>query len=103
MPGALLVVSPDVGLDTIGGERIRKLTAAFDDEGWRLIGITPPARDYLSSHAPWPKSLVVHRTFDLNPWALGVRLKRRRGAANVTPTPHGADVRDGGATPRVEA
>ena len=30
---ALLVVSPDVGLDTIGGERLRKLTAAFDERG----------------------------------------------------------------------
>ena len=75
---ALLVVSPDVGLDTIAGERLRKLTAAFDDEGWRLIGITPPARDYLSSHARWPDSFVVHRTFALDPWTLGVRLKRRR-------------------------
>src|SRR4051794_15147303 len=98
---ALLVISPDVGLDTIGGERIRKLTSAFDDEGWRLIGITPPARDYLSSHAPWPDSLVVHRTFDLNPWTLGVRLKRFRGSA-VTATPHGADAQQDGA-PRVEA
>ena len=74
----LLVVSPDVGLDTIAGERLRKLTAAFDDEGWRLIGITPPARDYLSSHARWPESFVLHRTFALDPWTLGVRLKRRR-------------------------
>src|SRR5215212_2522869 len=94
---ALLVVSPDVGLDTIAGERIRKLTSAFDDEGWRLIGITPPARDFLSSHGPWPESLVVHRTFDLNPWWLGVQLKRRR-AAGVTnrpaPTPHGVDPHD---------
>src|SRR5436190_12354123 len=95
MPGALLVVSPDVGLDTIGGERIRKLTSAFDEEGWRLIGIAPPARDYLSSHAPWPDSLVVHRTFDLNPWRLAVYLKRQavRGA-EPTATPHGADPRN---------
>jgi hypothetical protein len=85
----LLVVSPDVGLDTIAGERLRKLAAAFDDEGWRLIGITPPARDYLSSHARWPDSLVVHRTFDLNPWALGVHMKRRRDPGAITPTPHG--------------
>jgi glycosyltransferase involved in cell wall biosynthesis len=88
---ALLVVSPDVGLDTIAGERLRKLTAAFDDEGWRLIGITPPARDYLSSHARWPDSFVVHRTFALDPWTLGVRLKRRRSGGTVTPTPHGAE------------
>jgi hypothetical protein len=90
---ALLVISPDVGLDTIGGERIRKLTSAFDDEGWRLIGITPPARDFLSSHAPWPDSLVVHRTFDLNPWALGVALKRR-GSAQPVATPHGGEPRE---------
>ena len=90
-PG-LLVVAPDVGLDTIGGERIRKLTAAFDAEGWRLIGIAPPARDYLSSDAPWPESLVVHRTFDVNPWSFGVLLKRRlaRDAARPTATPHAA-------------
>lgn len=88
---ALLVVSPDVGLDTIAGERLRKLTAAFDDEGWRLIGITPPARDYLSSHARWPDSFVVHRTFALDPWTLGVRLKRRRSGSTVTATPHGAE------------
>ncbi len=88
---ALLVVSPDVGLDTIAGERLRKLTAAFDDEGWRLIGITPPARDYLSSHARWPESFVLHRTFALDPWTLGVRLKRRRSGSTVTPTPHGAE------------
>ena len=88
---ALLVVSPDVGLDTIGGERIRKLTSAFDEQGWRLIGITPPERDYLSSHAPWPESLELERTFDLNPWTLAVRLKRLRGAGEPTATPHGAE------------
>jgi hypothetical protein len=97
-PG-LLVVSPDVGLDTIGGERIRKLTTAFDDEGWRLLGIAPPARDYLSSHAPWPQSLEIHRAFDLNPWALGVFLKRRAGSGSVTPTPHGADTSDDAPAP----
>src|SRR5919198_3659326 len=74
---ALLVVSPDVGLDTIGGERIRKLTSAFDAEGWRLVGVAPPERDFLTSLAPWPESLVVHRTRDANPWTLGVFLKRR--------------------------
>ena len=90
---ALLVVSPDVGVDTTGGERIRKLTSAFDGEGWRLIGITPPARDYLSSEAPWPSSLVVHRAPDVNPWSIGVSLKRRaRGRAQpLTPTPHGGE------------
>jgi hypothetical protein len=87
---ALLVVSPDVGTDTLAGERLRKLTAAFDDEGWRLIGITPPERDYLSSHARWPDSLDLRRTFAVDPWALGVRVKRHRGAT-VTATPHGAD------------
>jgi hypothetical protein len=87
---ALLVVSPDVATDTLAGERLRKLTAAFDDEGWRLIGITPPERDYLSSHARWPDSLDLRRTFAVDPWALGVRVKRRRGAT-VTATPHGAD------------
>jgi hypothetical protein len=96
-PG-LLVVSPDVGLDTIGGERIRKLTAAFDDEGWRLIGLTPPARNYLSSFAPWPDSLVIHRTFDLNPWSLAVFLKRaaRGGSKAMTPTPHGGEAHESG-------
>src|SRR3954470_15894677 len=88
---ALLVVSPDVGLDTIGGERIRKLTSAFDEQGWRLIGITPPAREYLSSHAPWPDSLKIERTFDVNPWTLAVHLKRRGGTVEPTATPHGAD------------
>jgi hypothetical protein len=89
---ALLVISPDVGVDTLGGERIRKLTSAFDEEGWRLIGIAPPARDYLCSHAPWPDSLVVHHTLDLNPWTLGVHLKRHGGnsAAQPVATPHGA-------------
>jgi glycosyltransferase involved in cell wall biosynthesis len=87
---ALLVVSPDVGLDTIAGERLRKLTAAFDDEGWRLIGIAPPTRDYLSSHARWPTSFDVHRTAAFDPWAVGVRLKRRRSGTAVTATPHGA-------------
>jgi hypothetical protein len=99
----LLVVSPDVGLDTIAGERLRKLTAAFDDEGWRLIGITPPARDYLSSHARWPESFVVHRTFALDPWTLGVRLKRRRSGSTVTPTPHGAEPPQGAPAGGVES
>jgi hypothetical protein len=90
---ALLVVSPDVGLDTIGGERIRKLTSAFDEEGWRLIGLAPPARDFLSSIASWPSSLVVHRTLDLNPWSLGVFLKRlvRGSAERPAATPHGGE------------
>jgi hypothetical protein len=88
---ALLVVSPDVGLDTIAGERLRKLTAAFDDEGWCLIGIAPPARDYLSSNARWPQSFDLHRTAAFDPWAVGVRLKRRRSGAAVTATPHGAE------------
>jgi hypothetical protein len=99
---ALLVVSPDVGLDTIAGERLRKLTAAFDDEGWRLIGVAPPARDYLSSHARWPESFVLHRTFALDPWTLGVRLKRRRSGNTVTPTPHGAEPRQLGRSGAVE-
>jgi len=87
---ALLVVFPDVGLDTLGGERVRKLTSAFDEQGWRLIGLAPPERDYLSAHAQWPDSLVVHRSFDLNPWSLGVFLKRRLRGGALTPTPHGA-------------
>jgi hypothetical protein len=92
---ALLVVSPDVGLDTIGGERIRKLTAAFDEQGWRLIGLAPPERDYLSSLARWPDSLVVHRAFDLNPWALGIAVKRLLRSSELTPTPHGGESRGG--------
>jgi len=88
---ALLVVSPDVGLDTMGGERIRKLAAAFDEQGWRLVGVAPPERDYLSSHAPWPGSLVIHRSFDLNPWSLGVSIKRRLRRSEVTATPHGGE------------
>src|ERR1051325_11703824 len=99
---ALLIVSPDVGLDTIGGERIRKLTSKFDDDGWRLIGITPPARDYLSSHAAWPESLVVYRAFDLNPWSLAIHLKRRArgGSSELTPTPHGGESHQDGQPPR---
>ena len=103
---ALLAISPDVGLDTLGGERIRKLMSAFDEEGWRLIGITPPPRDFLSSNAPWPDSLVVHRTFDLNPWSLGVQLKRRRTADvsdRPAPTPHGVDRHDERAAGGLEA
>ncbi len=92
---ALLVVFPDVGLDTLGGERVRKLTAAFDERGWRLIGLAPPERDYISSHARWPDSLVVHRTFDLNPWSLGISVKRRLRGGTVTPTPHGGQARAG--------
>ena len=99
---ALVVVSPDVGLDTIAGERLRKLTAAFDDEGWRLIGIAPPARDYLSSHARWPRSFELHRTAAFDPWALGVRLKRHRSGTAVTATPHGAEPA-GAATGGVES
>jgi hypothetical protein len=92
---ALLVVSPDVGLDTIGGERIRKLTAAFDEQGWRLVGLAAPERDYISSHAAWPDSLVVHRAFDLNPWSLGIALKRLLRGSELTPTPHGGQSREG--------
>src|SRR5712691_9552099 len=93
---SLLVVSPDVGLDTIGGERIRKLTAAFDEQAWRLIGLAPPERDYLSSLGRWPDSLVVHRSFDLNPLSLGVSVKRRFRGSGLTPTPHGGEASDGG-------
>jgi hypothetical protein len=93
---ALLVVFPDVGLDTLGGERVRKLTSAFDEQGWRLIGLAPPARDYLSSLGKWPDSLVVHRAFDLNPWTLAISVKRRVRGSELTPTPHGGE-RSGGA------
>jgi hypothetical protein len=96
---ALLVVSPDVGLDTTGGERIRKLTGAFDEQGWRLIGLAPPERDYLSSHARWPDSLVIRRSFDLNPWSLGVFVKRRLRGSELTPTPHGGQAPGGGSAP----
>ena len=33
----------------------------------------------------------MHRTFALDPWTLGVRLKRRRSGSTITPTPHGAE------------
>ena len=84
---ALLVVSPDIGLDTFGGERIRKLTSAFDEQGWRLIGLAPPERDYLSSHARWPDSLVVHRSLVSTHGRSRVFVKRRLRGREVTPTP----------------
>ena len=93
---ALLVVFPDVGLDTLGGERIRKLTAAFDDQGWRLVGIAAPERHYLSALARWPDSLVVHRSFDLNPWSLAAFVNRRLRGNQTTPTPHGGQAPAGG-------
>ena len=93
---ALLVVFPDVGLDTLGGERVRKLTAAFDDQAWRLIGLAAPERDYLSAHARWPDSLVVHRSFDLNPWSLAAFANRRLRGRQTTPTPHGGQAQAGG-------
>ena len=95
---SLLVVSPDVGLDTIGGERIRKLTTSFDEQGWRLIGLAPPERDYLSSLGRWPDSLVVHRAFDFNPLSFGVAVKRRVRGGGLTPTPHGGQASGGDST-----
>ena len=93
---ALLAVFPDIGLDTLGGERVRKLTSAFDERNWRLIGLAPPERDYLSSHAQWPDSLVIHRSLDLNPWKLAVFAKRRLRGGEFTPTPHGGQAPIGG-------